>query len=64
MRDGVWKTYYPEEKIKSKGNWVQGNPDGPHIFYYEDGRVREEEYYEMGIREKTWKKFDENGDLF
>jgi antitoxin component YwqK of YwqJK toxin-antitoxin module len=61
LRDGVWKSYYPEDKIKSKGSWVQGNPDGSHIFYYEDGRVKEEQYYEMGIREKTWKKFDEKG---
>jgi len=62
LRDGVWKSYYPEDKLKSKGSWVQGNPDGTHIFYYEDGRVKAEEYYQMGIREKTWKKFDENGD--
>jgi uncharacterized protein len=61
LRDGVWKSYYPEEKIKSKGNYVQGNPDGSHTIYYEDGRVKEEQYYEMGVREKTWKKFDEEG---
>ena len=61
LRDGMWKSYYPEDKIKSKGNYVQGNPDGPQIFYYPDGRVKEEEYYEMGIRERTWKKFDEDG---
>ena len=34
-----------------------------HTFYYEDGRVKEEQYYQMGIREKTWKKFDEDGNL-
>jgi uncharacterized protein len=61
LRDGIWKSYYPEDKIKSKGNYVQGNPDGPQIFYYPDGRVKEEEYYDMGIRERTWKKFDEDG---
>ena len=31
------------------------------LYYYENGRVKEEQYYQMGIREKTWKKFDEEG---
>ena len=57
----MWKSYYPEGKLKFKGNYVQGNPDGQHTFYYENGRVKEEQYYQMGIREKTWKKFDEEG---
>jgi len=61
LRDGLWKSYYSNGKLKFKGNFVQGNPDGPQIFYYEDGKIREEQYYEMGIRQKTWKKFDEDG---
>jgi len=31
--------------------------------YYEDGKVKEEQYYFSGIREKNWKKYDQNGDL-
>jgi uncharacterized protein len=61
LRDGVWKSYYPDEKLRSKGNYIQGNPDGPHLFYYEDGKLKEEQYYKMGIRQKTWKKFSEEG---
>jgi uncharacterized protein len=61
LKDGTWKAYYPEEKIKFKGNFVQGNPDGQHFYYYEDGKIKEEQNYQMGIKEKTWKKFDELG---
>jgi uncharacterized protein len=61
LKDGLWKTYYPEGKIKSKGSYVQGNPDGSQTYFYIDGRVREEQFYQSGIREKTWKKFDEEG---
>ena len=39
----------------------QGNPDKQHLYYYESGKVKEEQYYQMGIRQKTWKKFDEEG---
>jgi antitoxin component YwqK of YwqJK toxin-antitoxin module len=61
LKDGMWKSYYTNGKPKSKGNFVQGNPDGEHTFYYEDGRIKELQYYQNGIRQKTWKKFDEEG---
>jgi antitoxin component YwqK of YwqJK toxin-antitoxin module len=64
LKDGVWKTYYSNGKLKFKGNYVQGNPDGPQIFYYENGRTKEEQYFESGIRQKTWKKFNEEGAPF
>ena len=61
LKDGVWKAYYTNGKLKFKGNFVQDNPDGQQSIYYEDGKIKEEQYYQMGIREKTWKKFDEEG---
>jgi antitoxin component YwqK of YwqJK toxin-antitoxin module len=61
LKDGVWKAYYTNGKLKFKGNYVQGNPDGQQSIFYEDGKIKEEQYYQMGIREKIWKKFDEEG---
>jgi uncharacterized protein len=63
LRDGLWKSYYADGRLKFKGNYVQGNANGLHTLYYEDGKVKEERYYQSGIRERTWKKFNENGDL-
>jgi antitoxin component YwqK of YwqJK toxin-antitoxin module len=42
-------------------NFVQGNPNGEQTFYYESGKIREVQNYNMGVREKTWKKFTEEG---
>ncbi len=64
LRDGMWKFYYTNGKLKFKGNYVQGNPDGQQIIYYDTGKIKEEQYYQMGIREKTWKKYNEDGVLF
>jgi uncharacterized protein len=61
LRDGVWKSYFSNGKLKFKGNYVQGNPDGQQIIYYENGKIKEEQYYQMGIRQKTWKKYGEDG---
>jgi uncharacterized protein len=61
LKDGVWKSYYNNGKVKFKGNFIQGNPDGQQIYYYENGKTKEEQYFQMGIRQKTWKKFNEEG---
>jgi len=61
LKDGVWRSYFTNGKVKYKGNYVQGNPDGQQSFYYENGKLKEVQYFRMGIREKTWKKFNEEG---
>jgi uncharacterized protein len=61
LKDGVWRSYYKNGKLKFKGNYVQGNPDGLQSYYYESGKIKEEQYFQTGIREKTWKKFNEEG---
>ena len=57
----MWKSYYPDGSIRFRGTYIQGNPDGQLTYYHENGRPREEQYYRMGIRQKTWKKYDEEG---
>ncbi len=61
LRDGLWKSYYPNGKLRYKGNYIQGTPDGPQIYYYETGKVKEEQFYRAGIRQRTWKKYNEDG---
>jgi antitoxin component YwqK of YwqJK toxin-antitoxin module len=61
LKDGVWRSYYTNGKLKYKGSFVQGNPNGLQSYYYENGKIKEEQFFQMGIREKTWKKFDEEG---
>jgi antitoxin component YwqK of YwqJK toxin-antitoxin module len=64
LKDGSWKAYYENGKLKFRGNYIQGNPNGQLTFFYENGKTKEEQYYQMGIRQKTWKKFDEEGAPF
>lgn len=63
LKDGVWKAFYSNGKLKYQGNYIQDNPDGEHLFYYPNGQLKESNYYVMGISEKNWKKYDENGTL-
>jgi len=63
LREGIWKYYYNNGKLKYEGNYSQGNPDRRHKYYYPSGALKEEQYYQLGIREKNWKKYDEEGNL-
>ncbi len=61
LKDGLWQSYYPDGTLRYKGKYIQGNADGLHRYFYDNGRSKEEQYYKMGIRERTWRKYDEDG---
>lgn len=63
LKNGIWKYYYDDESLKYKGKFVNGNPDGRHQVFWENGNMKEERYYENGYREKTWKKYNKDGYL-
>ncbi len=63
-KDGKWESYYIEEdKLSFEGRYVQGNPDGKHVYYYPNGQIKEERYYEEGQKVRSWSKYNERGDL-
>jgi antitoxin component YwqK of YwqJK toxin-antitoxin module len=61
LMDGLWQSFYPDGRQRFKGNYIQGNPNGNHIYYHPNGKIMEERYYDMGIRERNWKKYNEDG---
>lgn len=61
LMDGLWQSFYPGGKQRFKGNYIQGNPNGNHVYYHPNGKIMEERYYDMGIRERNWKKYNEDG---
>ena len=36
------------ENLKYEGNYIQGNPDGEHIFYYPNGQIKGNELLRYG----------------
>lgn len=63
LRNGEWKSFYPDGKLRFKGNYRQGNPDGHHVVYYGNGRTKEDMFYRNGFRTRTWKKYNELGEI-
>jgi uncharacterized protein len=64
LREGVWKAFYANNVLMYEGNYINGNPDGKHFFYYDNKIIKEEQFYVNGIKEKVWKKYNEDGTLF
>ncbi len=62
-KNGLWKSFYPDQTLKFEGTYIDDYPDGKHTYYWENGKVKEERFYVMGKPEGTWRKYDETGAL-
>lgn len=63
-KSGIWKFYFlTNDNLNFEGNYVDGEPDGKHRYYYENGKLQREEVYVMGIKSDNWKYFNELGEL-
>ena len=47
-----------------RGTFNAGYPDGEHLFYYENGRLREIQNYKAGVKHGDWKKYLDTGELY
>ena len=63
-KNGKWtETDKNTGKIIFEGNFIDGEPDGIHKYYYPNGKIKEEQYWEAGVPVKTWKKYDIFGNV-
>ncbi len=60
LREGEWKWYYPDGKLKRTSIYKKGKKNGKTIYYYPNGKKRSEIYFvdDKNIRQISW---DKNG---
>ncbi|MCU0431892.1 MAG: toxin-antitoxin system YwqK family antitoxin [Bacteroidia bacterium] len=64
QRDGLWKhTYLTNGSRRFEGNYVNGQPDGKHTWWYENGRIWQTGTYAYGMKDGDWKYYEEEGIL-
>lgn len=64
LPDSVWKAYYAKEKrLRWEGSFQNGEPNGKHVYYYENGKPQAMGKYVGGQKEGDWHYFDETGFL-
>ncbi len=62
-QEGLVKSYFPNDTLKSEINYARNVRDGDAKFYYENGRIKEEVKYINGKVDGVVKEYDENGIL-
>ncbi len=64
-RDGTWLHFYtPGGTKRFEGGFVDGNPDGKHVYYYSNKKTMMEGKYSVGSKEGDWRHYGEDGVLF
>lgn len=65
MKEGIWKHYYEDGKIKKVEHYKRGSQVGEFKSYYSSGQLMEAGNYSpfQTKKEGVWKRFFENGQL-
>lgn len=60
-KQGVWKNFFPNGKLKSEIAYVNSRPNGTYKTYFENGQVEEEGNWENTRNTGGFKRYHENG---
>jgi antitoxin component YwqK of YwqJK toxin-antitoxin module len=71
LKNGKWVSYHlastpskTDSVLSFSGSFVEDNPDGKHIYYWDNGKVKDEGVYLMGKKEGDWIKYEYDGTPF
>ena len=62
-KTGIWQTFFPNNKLKSKIPYVNNRQDGYAILYYENGNIKEEGVWKNNRWVGDYKLYYETGQL-
>lgn len=60
-KQGLWKNFFPNGKLKSEIAYVNSRPNGTYKTYFENGQVEEEGNWENTRNTGGFKRYHENG---
>jgi len=71
LKTGIWRSWFlvtsgtATDSIRNfEGNFIDDNPDGKHIYYWENGKIKNEGIYVMGKKEGDWTLYNSDGTPF
>jgi len=62
MRYGTWKTFLADGTLIFKGDFIDDNPNGRHLHYWDNGRIKDDATWLMGKRHGEWTKYNYEGE--
>ncbi len=64
MRYGTWKTFSADGDLLFKGDYIDDNPNGRHVHYWDNGKIKDDATWLMGQRHGEWIKYNYEGEPF
>ena len=55
--------YFSNGKLAFEGSYFEGNENGEHRYYYDNGKVKQIRNYKSGLADGVWKSYDITGEL-
>ncbi len=62
-RDGFWKEYYDDGKLRAEGKYNKDTREGAWKFYHENGATEQEGVYVKGKPEGDWRWYYPGGEV-
>ncbi len=62
-KTGLWKKYFPSEKLQSEITYSNNRPSGPYTIYYENGQVEEQGNWKSRRNTGDFKRWHKNGNV-
>jgi antitoxin component YwqK of YwqJK toxin-antitoxin module len=63
MRNGPWKLFYPDGKLRAEGAYKNGKRQGPWTYYYQSGKVEQRGNYNEDLSGGEWKWYYQSGSM-
>jgi antitoxin component YwqK of YwqJK toxin-antitoxin module len=60
-KDGLWKRYWPNGKLRSEVNYQTGKPLGEYKLFYENGKLEEHSHWVNSKNTGDFKRYYSNG---
>jgi antitoxin component YwqK of YwqJK toxin-antitoxin module len=60
---GKFTEFHDNGKLKTQGQFKEGNPDGSWRYFHFNGRVYEQGIYRNNIKDSLWQQWDDQGKL-
>jgi antitoxin component YwqK of YwqJK toxin-antitoxin module len=63
QREGIWTSYHPNGKVRSRSEYVNGVLEGPTLVFRENGALLYDGQYRHGKQVGSWRFYGEAGQV-
>jgi antitoxin component YwqK of YwqJK toxin-antitoxin module len=65
LEDSIWVSFYTKTQTKRfEGRYINGEPEGTHRYFYDNGKPAILAIYKNGLKDGTWLFYNKEGELY